>query len=310
MGKLVRSYFKMRTKLPVWLWLNKKAIKLFNKNSPRIDETQKRIIDDLTKNGIAVTHVDELWPGENKLARLQNYAKELEEAGTGEKTSKTFLTYLLPVKPVLDIENILIKLAVHEKVLAVINSYLGMFSKFYYFTLNITHPVPDGTNPEQSQRWHRDPEDIKMAKMFIYLNDVDEGTGPFIYVPQSNFGGKWNKIFPQRPPIGYYPPDGELEKIIPPGEIKKFVARAGTIIFADTAGLHKGGYATQKERVMLTVGYSSSSSPLAEQYSLPGNAKEKVEKLSPAQKYAILFKPSKFNSYLLRKFRKFFKNTA
>ncbi len=303
----MKSYFKFRTKLPVWLWLNKKAIKLFENNPPVLNELQKRIISDLTKKGIAFTHIDELFAGQNKLEELQNYAKELGDKGAGVKTSKTFLTYLLDLKPELNFENILVQLAIHEKTLGIINSYLRMFSKFYYFTLNITHPVASGQNPEQSQRWHRDPEDIKMAKMFIYLTDVDEGAGPFMYVLESNFGGKWNKIFPQRPPIGYYPPDGELEKIIPETEIKKCFGRAGTIIFADTAGLHKGGYATNKERMMLTVGYSSSSSPLSEQYTYPENLKEEVKKLAPAQTYAILFKPSRFNSYLLRRFRKFFK---
>lgn len=305
---ILKPYFKLRTKKAVWLYLNRKAKALFSANPPTPNETQKNIVNILIQNGIAETHLDELFPKENKLEKLQKYAAYLREQTQTPQTSKTFLTYLLDPKPALDFENEIVKLALDERVLAIVNSYFEMFGKFYYFTLNITHPVPAGTEAEQSQRWHRDPEDIKMLKMFVYLNDVDEETGPFIYIPKSNLGNKWNKIFPQRPPIGYYPPDGELEKVIPQNEIKKCVGCAGSVIFGDTAGLHKGGFATKKERIMLTIGYAPSSSPLAEQYIYPGDIKKKLAALTTAQKYAITLKPSKLNSYILKKFRKFFKH--
>ena len=304
---ILRPYFKFRTRKPVWLFLNRKARRLFTSHKPIINETQQNIISILFKDGVAQTHIEELFLDKNKLSELQQYANGLREKNTGAKTSKTFLTYLLNPNPMLDFENIITKLALDERVLTIVNSYFEMFGKFYYFTLNITHPITEGVEAMQSQRWHRDPEDIKMLKMFIYLNDVDEEAGPFIYIPKSNLENKWNKIFPQRPPIGYYPPDGELEKIIPQNEIKKYTARAGSIIFGDTAGLHKGGFATKKERIMLTIGYAPSSSPLAEQYIYPLDIKKRLATLTPAQKYAIILKPSKLNSFILKKFRKFFK---
>lgn len=314
-GKLIlKPYFKLRTKKHIWLFLNRKARLLYKKNRPMLNGTQEKIVNTLLQNGIAETNLDELFPNENKFDELQKYAGVVREKNSGAqiyppawRTSKTFLTYLLDPKPLLDFENIIVKLALNEKVLGIINSYFEMFGKFYYFTLNITHPVTAETEAEQSQRWHRDPEDIKMLKMFVYLSDVDEEAGPFIYIPKSNLGNKWNKIFPQRPPIGYYPPDGELEKIIPQNEIKKCVGRAGSVIFGDTAGLHKGGYATKKERLMLTIGYAPSSSPLAEQYIYPLDIKKRLAMLTPEQKFAIMLKPSKLNSYILKKFRKFFK---
>ncbi|MEK7503308.1 MAG: hypothetical protein AAB556_02610 [Patescibacteria group bacterium] len=304
---ILKPYFKIRTQRLIWLFLNRNSRDLFRTNPPSLNETQDKTINTLFQEGIAETHLDELFPKENKLEKLQQYALYLKNQSSGKQTSKTFLTYLLDPKPELDFENEIVKIALDPKVLAIVNSYFGMLGKFYYFTLNITHPVPAGTEAEQSQKWHRDPEDIKMLKMFVYLNDVDDEAGPFIYVPKSNLGNKWNKIFPQRPPIGYYPQERELEKVVPQSDIKKYVGKAGSVIFGDTTGLHKGGYATKKERLMLTIGYAPSSSPLAEQYTYSEEIKKRLATLTPAQKYAIILKPSKLNTYILKKFRKFFK---
>ena len=48
--------------------------------------------------------------------------------------------------------------------------------------------------------------------------------------------------------------------VIPPEAIKTFTGKAGTMIFCDTSGLHQGGYATGKERIMSTFGYYSHAS--------------------------------------------------
>jgi len=117
--------------------------------------------------------------------------------------------------------------------------------------------ISSGTSPQQSQGWHRDPGDKKICKIFLYVNDVDETAGPFMYVRGSQYGGVYRRFFPQRLPRGYYPPEGAVEKIIPSTEIQTLTGKAGTIIFADTTGIHRGGYATKKERIMFTAAYSS-----------------------------------------------------
>ena len=74
--------------------------------------------------------------------------------------------------------------------------------------------MPEGSEAVSSQRWHRDPEDRKLCKVFIYLNDVDENAGHFTYVKGSHYLGKWGKLFPQKPPKGFYPPSGAVENIV------------------------------------------------------------------------------------------------
>src|SRR3989344_7158762 len=157
---ILKPYFKLRMKQSVWHLINKKGIALFKKYPSELSLLQKRIVNDLATTGIAVTHADELFSNESVLQEIQRTAAGLE-ALPEVKTNKTFLKYLLDTNPELDINTILARLALDPRVLSIINAYHGMFSKFYYMTHNHTLPVGPNTPAEQSQRWHRDPEDKK-----------------------------------------------------------------------------------------------------------------------------------------------------
>lgn len=284
----IRIYYKAINSMPVWRALNREGINLQKKFFPILDPVSKRITQDLKKNGIAFAHIDELFPNQNKFRELLAYAQKLEKYAK-IKTNKEFLQFYLDDSPILDLKNPLIKLALEHKVLAIINSYMGMFSKFYMFTLNKTMPVDPGAKEVQSQRWHRDPEDKKMVKVFVYFNDVDEEAGPFVYAKESHFEGKFGNVFPPEPPRGSLPPDEKIKKIIPKENMHVCTAPAGTIIFADPRGIHKGGYATKKHRIMSTLYYSSKASPWPLRYKYPENFKQTLASLnlSPAQRYAL-----------------------
>ena len=56
-------------------------------------------------------------------------------------------------------------------------------------------PYPNAKKRVASQRWHRDPDDDHIVKMFIYLSDVAEEAGPFEYVRDSAAGGRYGDLF-------------------------------------------------------------------------------------------------------------------
>ncbi|MEK7559782.1 MAG: phytanoyl-CoA dioxygenase family protein, partial [Patescibacteria group bacterium] len=284
----VRTYYKAVNSKPLWLTLNKEAISFQKKTPAMLGAIEKHIADNLKKDGISYIHLDELFPNQKKFGELLSYAKKIEE-NASVKTGKKFLEFYFDDHPVLDFKNPFVKMALEDKILGVINSYMGMFSKFYMFTLNKTMPVEENFKETQSQRWHRDPEDRKMVKVFIYFNDVDENSGPFIYVKGSHVEGRYGSLFPPEPPRGSLPPAEEIKKLIPQKDILVCTAPAGTIIFCDTRGIHKGGYATQKHRVMSTFYYSSRASQWPLRYQYPENFKEKLAALNPshAQRYAL-----------------------
>src|SRR3989344_2931978 len=285
----IRLYYQTRNIWPVWLLLNTKARSLYRRRAPTLHLAAQKAASDLARTGIAITHLNELFPGEDLLEKYQSCARELEK-DAAVKTNKEFLEFFFDETPTLDLENPFVKLGLNDKILGVVNSYMGMFSKFYYLTLNKTIPRGPEAKAVQSMRWHRDPEDTKMVKVFLYLNDVDENAGPFTYIPESHHEGKWGHLFPPEPPRGSLPPAEEVKKMIPESAIKSCVGKAGTIIFCDTRGIHRGGNAVSKERIMLTLCYASRASSWPLRYCYPeGFTKKTLAQLhlSAAAKYAL-----------------------
>ena len=274
--RLIELSFRLRQSYPVWFYiLNRQPRKLLRQNPPCLNDVQMQIIRELNDTGIAVTHLDKLFPEKILLPLLVSHAEQLRDTAA-VKTAKTFLHYLWDIHPILDLKNPFLRICLSDTVLDTVNSYLRMYSRLYFLTLNVTHVSEKNTPPSISQNWHRDPEDKRIVKLFIYLNDVDEDSGPFIYIPYSACGLKSADIFPQVPPRGLYPPHGAVERLYPKEAIRMFTGRAGTMIFCDTTGLHKGGYATQKERVMFTGGYRSSVSAWRTEFKHPPKLEEKM----------------------------------
>ena len=306
-------YFRIRAFYPVWFyWLNRKNRLLYRqwyvKSKLQIDATGRRVINDLKRDGIAVISLDQLFPGRPIFKGLKSYTDELV-ARAATRTTKEFLRYLWEADPVLNLNDPFVKLALERKILDIVNSYLDMCAKFYYLTLNVTVPVIAGSSAVQSQRWHRDPEDKRMCKVFLYLTDVDSASGPFTYVKGSQMGGRWRHIFGQKPPAGFYPPPGAVEKIVPPDAMMASIAPAGTLIFCDTSGLHFGGYATQKERIMFTGGYCPSSIAWPIRFKYPPNFADEMRRagLDPVQRYALNYDQSAFVKFAFKKVKKGFR---
>lgn len=283
----LKPYYAIRMSRPVWRGLlNRDAIQHFTAQPPALDVVQQRIVADLRVHGIACATLQELFPDDpHMLERMQEQARLLRERAIQNK-KKQFLLQLFETFPLVDLHDPFFSFMLSDKVIDSVNTYLGMWSKFYYSTLNITLPVTNGEPPKQSQRWHRDPEDKRMCKIFVYLNDVDASAGPFVYARGSHGDGPYRHLFPQRPPHGYYPPDGAVEAKIPSQNILTCTGPAGSVIFADTSGIHKGGYATAKERMMLTAGFLTSASPRGIFFTPPSNQKW-TDTLKPQIAYAV-----------------------
>ncbi|HEX5582437.1 MAG TPA: hypothetical protein VFX08_02025, partial [Gaiella sp.] len=102
--------------------------------------------------------------------------------------------------------------------------------------------------------------DKHLLKVFLYLVDVDENMGPFQYVAGSQPGGQYADAWGWQPLGQNYPTEEELETRIPDAAVKTFTGPAGTLLFCNTAGFHRGGFSTTKPRVLATATYSSPAS--------------------------------------------------
>lgn len=264
---IFKPFYWVAFSYPFWYRVtNRQAVRLWQSKDSPLNSLQKRLRDEMLENGIALTSLAELFPEENVLEHLQNYVSALNKDG---HQKKGFL-HVLEGKDgsIIDFANPMVQIALRPYILDIANAYMGMAAKLFFYFLAITKVIDKNAVPIKSQRWHRDPNDLRMFKMFIYLSDVDATAGPFRYVRKSNkYNAHWElhkNVIPNTRRLT----DSE-EHDIPEQEILTCVGKAGTVIFADTTGLHRGGYATEKERIMFTAEYSSPSTLLEAFFKIP-----------------------------------------
>ena len=101
---------------------------------------------------------------------------------------------------------------------------------------------------KEAQNFHRDNDDFKFCKLFIYLTDVDQDAGPHVYV-------KGTSKSPDLIKIKRYD-DSQIESTFGKENIITFVAPKCTFFIVDTFGLHKGLLPASNDRLLLQIEYS------------------------------------------------------
>jgi hypothetical protein len=251
------------------LLANRASRRRFAHEPSALDETQQGIVDSLCKEGYAKLPLSELVPDRAVWSELEanaarfiadtedGLASESEggEASLRRRPGKEFVVrkYAYGVK--LGLDDPWLRLGVNPRLLDVANAYLEMWSKLEYVDVWYTPPV-GSQDRRSSQQWHRDFNDRHLLKAFVYLVNVDEATGPFEYVPRSAPGGELAGLWPWRPLGDNYPPQEDFAKRIDDRAVA-FTAPKGTIIFCNTSGFHRGGFATGKPRVLATFTWDS-----------------------------------------------------
>lgn len=142
--------------------------------------------------------------------------------------------------------------AIHETACACLQRELTYYSADLWCVL----PDAESTEREWSQNWHRDPEAERLVKVFLFLEDVTLDSGPFEYVAGSHNGGYADAAEPRR-----YANQAYVKHCIPHEAKRQFTAPAGTIVFADTSGLHRGGYTKAKRRLNCVFTYLPEGRP-------------------------------------------------
>jgi hypothetical protein len=251
---------------------NRGARRHYAQQPPILDPVQHSVVDRLRDDGYAVLPLTELLPDPRVWSGLETEAQRFidetesqlarERAG-GEsalrrREGKEFVVRKYAYDVALGLDDPWLGLGLDKRLLAIANTYLGMWSKLEYVDVWYTPPVENGDR-RSSQRWHRDFNDRHLLKAFLYLTDVDAASGPFEYVPRSAPGSELDHLWPWRPLGQNYPPEDELDAKIA-GRAVSFTAPKGTLIFCNTSGFHRGGFAVGKPRVLATVTYSSPAS--------------------------------------------------
>ena len=278
---------------------NRTARRRYAHEPPPLDPVQTGIVAELRREGYAVVPFSELVDEPGEWAQLDAEAtrfiteteaelsreREGQESGLRRRPGKEFVVRKYAYDVQLGLDDPWLRLGLNKRLLDIANTYLGMWTKLEYIDVWYTPPA-DESERKSSQRWHRDFNDRHLLKAFLYLVDVDEETGPFEYVPRSAPGSELDHLWPWRPLGDNYPPDDELAAKIE-GKSVSFVAPKGTVIFCNTSGFHRGGFASGKPRALATVTYSSPASlaSLTERNYEFGS--EAANGLGPEQRFAL-----------------------
>ncbi|MBK1659712.1 phytanoyl-CoA dioxygenase family protein [Paracraurococcus ruber] len=137
----------------------------------------------------------------------------------------------------------LLDLANHPAVLALAEAYLGCRPTLSSIGLRWSLPRPHRC--DDVQHFHRDPDDWRFLKLFLYLTDVDARNGPHIYVHGSHRRGGRVRARPYAA--------AEAARF---GAVTPVFGPAGTCFVADTWGIHAGAVPLDRPRLLLQAQYS------------------------------------------------------
>src|SRR5262245_3812003 len=184
--------------------------------------------------------------GAAKLARADQATERQTNAG------KTFWTRLLDedmLDGTLPTDNAFVRFALQPAVIAVLARALGELPRLDYVLLTLSRS--NETNLAHSQLWHRDHDDVRTIKMFVYLTDVTSiADGPFTFIagPTSDRFG-----FSLRSHRG----DTDILDKLEPDEVRAVLAPRLTTFLVETSRcLHMGSRtAPGHARLLYTATY-------------------------------------------------------
>lgn len=131
-------------------------------------------------------------------------------------------------------------------ILRIASGFLGC--KPNLSSLGVRWSFPSPGPPGATQRFHRDHDDWRSLKLFVYLTDVDADSGPHVYVRGSHRTAARLRARPYA--------QAAIERQYGAGNMQLVTGPRGTAFVADTYGIHAGMPPVLKPRLILQAQYS------------------------------------------------------
>lgn len=149
----------------------------------------------------------------------------------------------------------LMDIANNPKVLDVVADFLGCKPTIGYIATWWSYPTGEG--PKQAENFHRDVDDWRFVKLFLYLTEVEQESGPHKYVLHSSSKPVLNKIRRLN--------DDEVAQTFGEENIVTMTSQAGHAFLEDTYGVHKGQPLQSGHRLLFQVVYTLNPLPYGPQ---------------------------------------------
>jgi hypothetical protein len=279
------------------LGCDRRSRRSFASRRPVTTGPMARNLAELAGRGVAIAMLDELLgrpdPGrwDRIVAIAGRYLEcELGRMGIGSPSGgRSGPDAARPTpEPGVAIDDPLFSLGLEPCVLDMVNSFFGLCSRLKQYSLRLSMPRAVGSAPRQSaQAWHRDQWD--QVKVFLYLTDIDEGNGALEYIPASRRGGRHAGLCPMPAGQGVdgylHPPEALIEAHVPREDRVCCASPVGSVVFCDTSGLHRGGYAQDRPRLIATWAYYRPSAQVPRDFRCLADGK--VAPATPAAAFAL-----------------------
>lgn len=112
-------------------------------------------------------------------------------------------------------------------------------------------PPSDAGSAAAAQQFHFDLDRVRFLKVFVFLTDVDERTGPHVYVVGTH----------RSSPARFRADGRHADAAVLPAfgdAVRTITGPRGTIFVADTRGLHKGQHLESGHRLVFQTEYATS----------------------------------------------------
>ncbi|MCC5645311.1 phytanoyl-CoA dioxygenase [Nostoc sp. CHAB 5824] len=225
-----------------------------SRNLPALEESDRNILNALQKDGVCVTTLADL--GLNSTSELLKAA--YHQLSQMENPNNDHLDEKLPqISTVTGLPEFY-AWGLEKRLVNIIENYIGLPIAFHGVHLRKDFP---SRHQFGTLLWHSDAEDRRIIKIFIYLNDVEEKTGPFEYIPRSLtplFSWKYFQLYYKLWKSGYMGiDDEEVKPVIPKSAWKSCPGPAGTVILVDTKNALHHGTVRAEERSALFFCYTA-----------------------------------------------------
>ncbi|TXH04023.1 MAG: hypothetical protein E6R07_08750 [Nevskiaceae bacterium] len=230
--------------------LNRAICAFLPRQLTRLNEGQKRMLQSLRQDGYC------LLPSVVSTSWIHNITAQIVNMPCIDPWRKQAGTFHLDHAPnethvaqILDIVKIpaVYGLANHPEILDVVGHYLGCEPTID--SIQAWWSLPGHESPEEAENFHRDNDSIRFVKLFLYLTDVDNASGPHAFVRGSH---KTNELLARS-----RHDDAQVLKTVGAERIVRFTGPRGLAFLEDTYGLHKGQLPLTGRRLLLQVRYST-----------------------------------------------------
>ena len=118
---------------------------------------------------------------------------------------------------------------------------------------------PDWEGPfRESQLYHLDVHDTPLVYVLLLVDDVDENTGPWTFLPASVSARATAALKYRQRGVPYRITDEDMYKVVDPSEAIKFTGKKGSVLFIDSSQcFHFGSRRAVKPRYQLMYGFTT-----------------------------------------------------